>query len=114
MIPHLLLGFTAVLITYGSLYPFDFSPVAPEAMRRLFADWQLMGSRGDIVGNVILFVPWGLVGLFSFGERLGRLASEHPAADRHRPVAGKLAGDHCRPPCFPLDVACAARGNDHR
>ncbi|AVZ79789.1 hypothetical protein C3497_10335 [Zoogloeaceae bacteirum Par-f-2] len=57
---HLLL---ALLIAYGSLYPFDFTP--PDAwlpeLAHLLADTRLWSSRGDVLGNVLLFLPWALV-----------------------------------------------------
>lgn len=57
---HLLL---ALLIAYGSLYPFDFTP--PDAwlpeLARLLADTRLWSSRGDVLGNILLFLPWALV-----------------------------------------------------
>jgi VanZ family protein len=56
---HVLLG---LLIAYGSLYPFDFT--LPEAwlpaLRQLLADTRLWSSRGDVLGNVLLFLPWGM------------------------------------------------------
>lgn len=49
------------LIAYGSLYPFQFvwpdSPTA--ALAALFHDSRLWSSRGDVAGNLLLFVPWG-------------------------------------------------------
>lgn len=55
---HALLG---LLIAYGSLYPFDF--VLPEAVlpaiHAMLADSALWSSRGDVLGNVLLFMPWG-------------------------------------------------------
>ena len=71
MTRHVLLGLTGLLIIYGSLYPFDFSPAVPGAIDRMFSNWDLMSSRGDIVGNIVLFVPWGLAGMFSMAPRLG-------------------------------------------
>ena len=58
-----LLLLIAVLIGYGSLYPFHFAadPHWPqEAAALLTAPLWPMG-RGDLVGNVLLFAPYGLV-----------------------------------------------------
>ncbi|MDR2261148.1 MAG: hypothetical protein LBE06_09555 [Azoarcus sp.] len=56
---HLLL---AVLIAHGSLYPFDFAlPEFPgQAIRQMFTSIHLWTSRGDVLGNFLLFLPWGL------------------------------------------------------
>lgn len=51
------------LITYGSLYPFSFS--WPEslvtALAALVTESSLWSSRGDVAGNVLIFLPWGLL-----------------------------------------------------
>jgi VanZ family protein len=55
---HLVL---AVLITYGSLYPFDFAlPLFPGAALHAMLTTILWTSKGDVLGNLILFLPWGL------------------------------------------------------
>jgi VanZ family protein len=69
MMRFLPLGLAALLITYGSLYPFNFSPAPPGAAERMFSDWHIVSSRGDVVGNIILFIPWGVAGLFSMAPR---------------------------------------------
>ena len=68
---YVLLGLTGLLIIYGSLYPFAFAPAAPDAIVRMFSNWELTNSRGDILGNIVLFVPWGVAGVFSMAPRLG-------------------------------------------
>src|SRR5687767_6727347 len=54
----------AGLITYGSLYPFRFT--LPDshslAWAKLFLDWSLVTGKGDALGNVGLFIPFGFVG----------------------------------------------------
>lgn len=60
LIPWLLLA-VAVLIVYGSLYPFNFKPDATEggvlaALSQL--SWQRAG-RGDRIANVLLYLPLG-------------------------------------------------------
>lgn len=62
----------AVLIAYGSLYPFNFT--VPEqhaaAWVRLFYDWSLFTSKGDVLGNVVLFIPLGFAGVFTVPDQL--------------------------------------------
>lgn len=60
-----------LLILYGSLYPFDFSEPQAGALPRLFTEWHLLGSRGDMLGNFVLFVPWGLAGMVTLAPRTG-------------------------------------------
>lgn len=51
----------AALISYGSLYPFDFvwSDATTSALRALLEQSSLWSSRGDVAGNLLLFLPWG-------------------------------------------------------
>ncbi len=66
--------FIAALIAYGSLYPFDLSYPDPDSFRRGFAalfDISPTG-RGDVVGNLVLFMPFGLTGVLAFGTETGR------------------------------------------
>jgi len=53
----------SALIVYGSLFPFDFAMPADFQSRllTLLADWRLFSSRGDVLGNILLFVPLGLL-----------------------------------------------------
>lgn len=55
------------LIAYGSFYPFDFSMAAlsVEEAERLFTSWKFYSGRGDVLGNVALFVPYGLFGVLA-------------------------------------------------
>ena len=64
----LLLFLVACLITYGSLYPFEFSQdgVNQAAIDAFLASWSVPSSRGDILGNVVLFIPLGLIGMLAF------------------------------------------------
>src|SRR6185295_15701501 len=57
----------AALITYGSLYPFHFTvpPSHAAAWIKMFQDWSLITSKGDMVGNIVLFLPFGLAGVFA-------------------------------------------------
>jgi len=51
------------LITYGSLYPFAFeSTTLEEALRSPLLDFRMGNSRrGDLVSNLLLFVPFGFL-----------------------------------------------------
>lgn len=51
----------AALILYGSWFPF--SPIWPDAddVRSALTDVSLRTSRADLLGNIALFGPWGLV-----------------------------------------------------
>lgn len=66
-----LLLLVSALIAYGSLYPFDFTlPHSPaQAWAALLHDWSITTSRGDALGNLVLFLPLGFVGAFSFPGR---------------------------------------------
>jgi VanZ family protein len=48
-----------VFIVYGSLYPFAFRPFPGDPLRALLATWGARASRGDLAGNVALYVPLG-------------------------------------------------------
>jgi VanZ family protein len=53
-----------VLVTHGSVYPWHFEQPASlgDAVRRLFLEVHLWTGRGDVVGNIVLFVPVGVLG----------------------------------------------------
>src|SRR5690606_26010411 len=65
----LLLLIVAALIVYGSLYPFEFALANADsrALHRLLTIDPLGTSRSDILANVALFVPFGLVGVTAAG-----------------------------------------------
>lgn len=56
-----------LLATYVSIYPFDFQfrPIDAETLRAFLDSWRHMSSRGDILGNVVLFVPFGILGMLA-------------------------------------------------
>lgn len=67
----------AVLISYGSLYPFDFlwhTLSWSEFLAFLFTPDQ-QTTRGDIVGNVVLFLPYGFAVALSLQGRRAWLGS---------------------------------------
>lgn len=64
-----LLLLTAVGITYGSLYPFNFVPTQVSLERIgtiLMSDWQNELGIPNIFANIVLFVPYGLFGALAF------------------------------------------------
>ena len=67
---HLLVA-TLCLIVYGSLYPFKWVQAPPGALEHLFFNWQMTTSWGDMLGNMGLFVPWGLIGMVAMAPRFG-------------------------------------------
>jgi VanZ family protein len=62
------------LIAYGSLYPFSFSHADPESWRTLFNSFRLFTSRGDVLGNILLFIPLGYTGMLALSPRTGMKA----------------------------------------
>ena len=65
---RLLLAVVTILIVYGSLYPFgvDVRQYRPELLDALL-DFSLTNSgRGDVIENVLLFVPFGFLAIRVF------------------------------------------------
>ena len=58
-------------IAYGTLYPFDFRPSLLDAhsLRAFVATWGSVASKGDLLANVILFVPFGFLGVIAGAQR---------------------------------------------
>lgn len=65
-----------LFIVYGSLFPFDFEiPLAHGAAIKAFlTSWTLLSSRGDVLANIALFVPFGFLGIQAFLPRHSRVA----------------------------------------
>src|SRR6185312_332333 len=59
---QLALAATVILILYGSLFPFEFHDRGSRAtgLRALLATWKGLDSRGDILANILLYLPLGL------------------------------------------------------
>ena len=66
-----------LVATLGSIYPFDFEAASLDAAKLLaFAQSCCrLSSRGDMLGNVILFVPYGFTGMYAVRQ-------EHSARQR--------------------------------
>lgn len=60
------LGFAAVIV-YGSIYPFNFEAkeLDAETVLTFVLSCCYGASRGDILGNVVLFLPFGFLGIVS-------------------------------------------------
>lgn len=61
----------AVVIVYGSLYPSEFKAHGGlgTAILSLLASWAQPTSRGDIISNVLLYVPFGLFAVNALAAR---------------------------------------------
>jgi VanZ family protein len=66
-----------VLIVYGTLYPFVWTPAAlPDILSRFTESLQHRPGGGDALSNVVLFLPFGFFGmqaLLQRAPRIGRL-----------------------------------------
>jgi hypothetical protein len=62
----------ALVIAYGSLYPFNFSlPAAgPGPVRALLSTWANKPGRGDFLSNILLYTPLGFFGALTFTVRI--------------------------------------------
>ncbi|MHC4930756.1 MAG: VanZ family protein, partial [Planctomycetota bacterium] len=63
----------AGLITYGSLFPFEFRPAA-DTWGPLLRSWGTHSSRADLLSNILLFMPFGYLGMLAIGRSRGRIA----------------------------------------
>jgi VanZ family protein len=70
----LLLAIIVALILYVSLYPFQFGADGPTAMEVLRELSWARASRGDMLNNVLLYVPLGFCIALSVEPRFGRLS----------------------------------------
>ena len=58
-------------IAYGSLFPFDFrfAVLSGASIDTFLGSWRAISGRGDLLGNVILFVPFGFIMTITTKER---------------------------------------------
>ncbi|MCO7224526.1 VanZ family protein [Pleionea sp. CnH1-48] len=63
-----------VLISYGSLFPFEFTgrDLSQFDWATWLATWDHHTTRGDILGNILLFIPFGLFGTLSYHSEYKR------------------------------------------
>ncbi|MBV9153781.1 MAG: hypothetical protein JO204_18600, partial [Alphaproteobacteria bacterium] len=54
----------ALVIAYGSLYPFDFyvPGTGPGPVQALLKSWEDTPGRGDFLANLLLYMPLGFFG----------------------------------------------------
>jgi VanZ family protein len=75
--PALIAAMIAAVIIYGSLYPFAFRAHGglDDAVAALLASWAHRTSRGDVISNVLLYIPFGLfaVNALAAGSRALRI-----------------------------------------
>jgi len=59
---------TIFLIIYGSLYPFDFqfNEIGHAEFSEFMQTWLSVTHRGDIIANVLIFIPFGFIGAYCF------------------------------------------------
>lgn len=72
----ILLASVTLFILYASFYPFDFTASAytPERFRRLTDLAVNHSGRGDIAGNILLFLPFGFLGAVALSNAIASVA----------------------------------------
>ncbi|WP_158288822.1 VanZ family protein [Rubrivivax albus] len=65
-------GVVAALILYGSWFPFHWIHPHPDEALWALTNLDLWTSREDLLGNVVLFLPWGLAAAMAATARRGR------------------------------------------
>src|SRR5690606_7768659 len=72
----LLLLLILAFVVYGSLYPFEFtgSDLRHALTQFLSREGELISSRGDILQNIVLFLPYGFVSVFGLRRTWGDIA----------------------------------------
>ena len=72
---YVLAAAVAILIAYGSLYPFVFHDAGPLStdLAHFLASWRdHPQSRGDILANLLLYAPLGLTATLAFEQSMSR------------------------------------------
>ncbi len=69
----LLLAASIALILYASLYPFRLAPDGPSLLEALRGITWVRASRGDMLNNLVLYLPLGFALSAWLAPRLGRL-----------------------------------------
>ncbi|MEO0410425.1 MAG: VanZ family protein [Pseudomonadota bacterium] len=66
-----LFGLICLLIAFVSLFPFNFqmNGVTAQAWQSFLAPRSFAMSRGDLLGNIVLFIPYGLIGVLLLAQR---------------------------------------------
>jgi VanZ family protein len=68
------LAIITAIIVYGSLYPFQFRQPALSigTVSYLLSTWRDWDRRGDLLANILLYMPFGLLAARSLPDRLSR------------------------------------------
>ncbi|WUR13486.1 VanZ family protein [[Empedobacter] haloabium] len=66
---RLLLGAYALLLVYGSLYPFAWGEPPPSLLAFLAMPWPGHLDKGDVVQNLLVYMPFGLMVVVARGPR---------------------------------------------
>lgn len=75
---YVLAAAVALLIGYGSLYPFIFHDAGPLAadLSHFLGSWrEYPPSRGDILANLLLYAPLGLTATLAFQQSMSRFSA---------------------------------------
>ncbi len=73
-----MLALVVLFILYGSFFPFRLREGGGDAVAHLLSTWRSWDRRGDLIANILFYIPLGL-----FAARL---------APRAGPLAAALAG----------------------
>lgn len=68
---RILVSLAGGAILYGSLYPFSFQAPSADAWHDLWHWHGFLSSPGDMLGNLALFMPWGLFSTMAWRARHG-------------------------------------------
>ncbi len=75
VLPYALAVVVAILIAYGSLYPFTFRDAGSLSadISHFLGSWrQPTYSRGDVLANLLLYIPLGVVVTLAFSQDMSR------------------------------------------
>ncbi len=66
------LAIITAIIVYGSLYPFRFHDrgLSIRRVAYLLSTWRVWDRRGDLIANILLYLPFGLLATRSLPDRL--------------------------------------------
>lgn len=72
-----LFGLFSLLIALGSIFPFNFdlSRVNAQVWQDFIAPTSFAMGQGDLVGNIVLFLPFGFFGAFALPRRRGLVST---------------------------------------
>ena len=60
-----------LFMLYGSFYPFEWqNPAGPGPLAHLLSTWQDWDQRGDLIANILFYMPFGFLGVLSLPPRM--------------------------------------------